>query len=248
MTLQLDRRPLYVQARDRLLALIREQPLGAGERLPSEATLSAQLGISRATLREALRLLEEEGAIVRRQWLGTFVASRSPLLESGLEVLESLESLARRIGLHTEVAHLDVVERLATEEEAEGLRLPPDGPKDVLAVSRVIAVAGQPVAYLVDVVPQEFLRYEELGEHFNGSVLELFLERRSPVLAYSTTEIAAEEADPMLAKSLQLRRGRALLKLVGRLHDVNDRVVDYSLSFFVPGYFRFHVVRKVGRI
>ena len=45
----------------------------SGERLPPEQELSGQLGISRGTLRTALRRLEENGEIVRRQGSGTFV-------------------------------------------------------------------------------------------------------------------------------------------------------------------------------
>jgi hypothetical protein len=37
-----------------------------------------------------------------------------------------------------------------------------------------------------------------------------------------------------------------VLKLVGRLYSYDDEVLDYSVSHFIPGYFRFHVVRRVG--
>lgn len=245
--LRLDRRPLYIQTHDRVLALIRDAGLREGDPLPSEARLASRLGISRATLREGLRLLQEEGVIVRRQGLGTFVASATPVLESGLEVLESLESMARRIGLETEVAHLSVVERPPTSEESAGLLLPEGDSQPVLAVSRVILVRAEPVAYLVDIVPCQYLRRSDLEQGFHGSVLEILLKRGEPVLAYSRTEIMAQEAGAALASRLGVRRGKALLKLVAQLFSQDERVVDYSTSFFVPGHFKFQVVRKVGR-
>ena len=70
-----------------------------GERLPSEPELARQLGVSRATLREAMRTFEGQGLIRRRQGVGTFVVSHTQVMESGLEVLESIESLASKIGL-----------------------------------------------------------------------------------------------------------------------------------------------------
>ena len=41
--------------------------------LPSEPQLAAELGVSRATIREALTILAREGVIVRRHGVGTFV-------------------------------------------------------------------------------------------------------------------------------------------------------------------------------
>jgi len=149
----------------------------SGERLPSEIELSEQLGISRPTLREALRFLEEEGTIVRRHGVGTFVAAAQPVIEGGLEVLESIEHMAARRGLATEMEDLQVGERSIREPERE--KLGPAGAEEnqVTAVTRVIAADGQRIALLRDIVPLSFLRAREIGEDFGGSVLDLFLQR-----------------------------------------------------------------------
>jgi len=49
-----------------------------------------------------------------------------------------------------------------------------------------------------------------------------------------------------IARAFQIQRGDVLLKFVSRLMDTSGRVVDFSESYFLPGYFRFHVVRRVG--
>ena len=71
--------------------------LAAGQRLPSEPDLAKQLGVSRATLREAMRTFETQGLIRRRQGSGTFVVGKGAVMDSGLEVLESLETMAKRL-------------------------------------------------------------------------------------------------------------------------------------------------------
>ena len=213
--------------------------------LPSETQLGQRFGVSRATIREALAQLEQRGVIVRRHGVGTFVASPPPVIEAGLEVLESMESLARRIGLQTHMAEPVVEEREATAAEARALQVPPTTP--VLSVARVIMTEGRPVAYLIDVVPTALLRREDLGESFSGSVLDLFLRRGEPALSHSRADIMAEPAGEAVARKLGLSRGATLLKLQAQLVARDGRIVDHSLSYFVPGYFRFHVVRRVGQ-
>jgi GntR family transcriptional regulator len=245
--LKIDKTPLYLQAHRHLLNLVEDGTLRPGEQLPAEADLAAQLGISRPTLREALLHLEGEGIIVRKHGVGTFVSRHTPILESGLEVLESLGRQAHRLGLNTEVVHLTVSERTATEEERKALQLSADDRGGVLDVDRVIAIEGAPFAYLKDVVPQVYLRREDLENQFSGSVLDILLRQENVLPVISRTQISAEDADRQLADRLGVPKGTALLKLVGQLYSYDEKVIDYSLSYFIPGHFKFHVTRRVKK-
>jgi GntR family transcriptional regulator len=219
-----------------------------GEQLPAEPQLAHQLGVSRATLRETMRSFEERGLIVRRHGVGTFVAPPPPVIETGLEELESLDTLARRTGLQTRMGEAVIEEREATPNEAFRLQVPPRTP--VLAVARVMMTGtlpgALPVAFLVDVVPAAYLRRQDLGPAFSGSVLDVFIQRKHPPLSHSRTDILAEAADEAAAGKLHLQRGDVLLRLEAQLYACDGRVVDYSISQFVPGHFHFHVVRRVG--
>lgn len=215
-----------------------------GERLPSEPKLARQLGVSRATLREAMRIFETQGVIQRKQGSGTFVVRPSQVIESGLEVLESLESIAGRIGLAVSMGELRVEHRQATEEERRALCLSEAG--KVLYLSRVILAEGRPVAYLIDIVPEDILGPQDVSPDFSGSVLDLLIRRGEPILHTSRCEINAVTASPEVARFLGIQRGDVLLRFVSYLYDVNGRIIDYSFSYFLPGYFRFHVVRRIG--
>ena len=116
--LRADQRPLYAQASEALRTLVQCGEYAPGDRLPSEIELSQRLGISRPTLREALRHLEQEGSIVRRHGVGTFVAERMPVIEAGLEVLESIEQLASRCGLRVQMGEIVISERMTTAAES----------------------------------------------------------------------------------------------------------------------------------
>ncbi len=213
-------------------------------RLPSEPELARSMGVSRATLREAMRSFEVQGLIRRRQGVGTFVVSQVPVIDSGLEVLASIETLAQRISLPVKMGELHLSQELASPEEAEALSIPPDSP--MTRVKRVILTENRPIAFLVDNLPAEVLPLAELEAGFTGSVLDLLLRRGNPKLTQSRTEIKAIGATPEVARAMQIQRDDVLLHFSAHLFSDEGRVVDISLSYFLPGYFRFHVVRRVG--
>ncbi|MHC1784273.1 MAG: GntR family transcriptional regulator [Anaerolineaceae bacterium] len=223
------------------------QGLNPGDQLPPEPFLARQLSVSRAMLREVITTLVERGLLIRKHGVGTFLAPRTPFLESGLEVLESLNSLAGRIGLETEVLGMEIIKRAAKRDEISGLGLTEEPHPQIISVSRVIFVSGQPVAFLVDVVPENYLSLAEVKGSLHGSVYDILVSRGTPALAYSRTEIHAENATEFLAGQLKIKKGTALIKLEAQLFSTEEKVIDYSLSYFVPGFFKFHVMRRLGK-
>lgn len=215
-----------------------------GDRMPSEPELARQMSVSRATLREAMRIFETQGLIHRRQGSGTFVSRPSMVIESGMEVLESIETLASRIGLPVALGDLHVETRCGNDNELAALNLPPESL--VVSVARVILAEGQPAAYLIDVLPAEIITADEISTGFKGSVLDLLLHRQKPSLANSRCEISAVTAAPDIARAMAIQRGDVLLCFEAWLYSNAGQVVDYSFSYFLPGYFKFHVVRQVG--
>ena len=216
----------------------------AGGRLPSEPDLARQMGVSRATLREAMRTFEVQGLIRRRQGSGTFVVGQVPVIEAGLEVLESLETMAVRRGLEVSVSDLRVESLAADAENSEGLGVAVG--TALTRVRRVMREESRPVAYLAATLCAAALKPEQLGPDFKGSVLD-FLLKRGDMLTVSKAAITAVAAPAEVAKALQIQRGDVLLQFISKLYRSDGTVLDYSWSYFIPGYFNFHVVRRVGR-
>lgn len=217
-----------------------------GERLLAEPELAKKLGVSRATLREAMRSFEGQGLIRRRQGVGTFVVSQAKIIETGLEVLESLETMAGKIGLDMRMGDLRIEEIYASAEQAARLDVAVNTP--LVKVIRTIHAAGRPVAFLIDILPDDILRKPDLEDGFTGSVLDLLLQRGSPVLANSVAEVQAVAATIEVARALEIQRGDVLLLVTAQLYTAEDRMIDLSASYFLPGYFRFHVVRRVAEL
>ncbi len=238
-----DRRPLHLQTQQHLLSLIENGTYQPGQQLPSEADLAAQLGISRPTLREALLYLEQEGVIVRKHGVGTFVApGYGHRLESGLERLESILASAARQGMATQMRGLSVEQVPADEELAERLDVAPDTP--LTCVRRVIVVNRRPAAYLVDYSPVTVLPPEAIGTSFGGSVLDLLVQQNGIRVRESLAEIIAINADVLLAEQLEVEPGQALLLLAETLFTDDHTPIEFSRNYFLPDLFRFHVLRR----
>jgi GntR family transcriptional regulator len=175
--------------------------------------------------------------------VGTFIApGYGERLESGLERLESVLQLAARQGMQPQCTALHIEVMPADEEVATRLEVPED--TEVTHVRRVITVEGKPVAYMHDIVPTSFLAPPDIDEKFAGSVLDLLRQRGKPVLAQAVADIVALTARPPLLEKLSVKRCQALLLLEEILLDEEGTIVDFSRNYFVPQFFRFHVIRS----
>jgi GntR family transcriptional regulator len=215
-----------------------------GERLLSEPELAKQLNVSRATLREAMRTFEGQGLIRRRQGVGTFVVDHPQVIDTGLEVLESIETLAKRISLDVSMGDLRVEEIEADSKLGRIFRIEAGTP--LIRVSRVILADDRPVAYLEDILPKGVVPEKAFEQGFTGSVLDYLLRQGDPALTNSMAEVQAVIASSKIARALEIQRGDVLLKFVASLYTDSGEVIDQSSSYFLPGYFRFHIIRRVG--
>jgi DNA-binding FadR family transcriptional regulator len=119
-----SRSPIYREAQVKLRDFIKSRDLGPGDRLPAEAVLAAELGVSRLSLREATRSLQTLGVIEAQHGNGLFVSSFSfrPLIEqlpyglatTGMALEEILTAReAMEVGLMPAVARNPDAEVLA---------------------------------------------------------------------------------------------------------------------------------------
>ncbi|ALS73772.1 GntR family transcriptional regulator [Planococcus maritimus] len=240
MTIKSDHRALYLQVIDRMKQDIASGVYKEKEKLPSEFELSKSLGVSRATLREALRLLEEDNVIVRRHGVGTFVNSK-PVFSSGIEELTSVSDMIRQAGMEPGVVYLSTSESICSEEDVNRFHCNPDD--TVISIERVRTANGEPVVYCIDKVPSVYMPEGFLGRK-ESSIFSALEESGDIRISYAVTFIDPtgyhEEASPILECDPET----ALLVLKQHHYDENDRLVLYSKNYFRADKFSFHVVRK----
>lgn len=224
---------------DRLKSDIEKGVYKENEKLPSEFELSKELGVSRATLREALRLLEEENVIVRRHGVGTFVNPK-PVFTSGIEQLSSISSMIENAGMKPGTIFMNAIENSPSEDDMERFKC--DETDKVITIERVRTADGEPVVYCVDKVLSKYLPPDFVEKE--GSIFSSIEQSGDIHVDYAVTFIDPigyhEEVSPILNCGPET----ALLMLKQLHYDDNDRVVLFSKNFFRADKFSFHVIRK----
>ncbi|WP_052015828.1 GntR family transcriptional regulator [Halalkalibacter hemicellulosilyticus] len=232
-----DQRPLYLQVIERLKADIDNNIYAEGEKLPSEFELSKNLGVSRATLREALRVLEEDGVVIRRHGVGTFVHSK-PLFSAGIEELQSVTDMIFKAKMSPGTIYLSSAVNEATEEDC--CQFKEEGLKEILALKRIRTADGVPVVYCLDRVPYRFVKNHSI--HEIKSIFH-FLEDIGHTITYAVTHIEPIGYDNEISEMLECDPESTLLLLKQMHYDENEQPVLYSYNYFRADKFKFHVVR-----
>mgnify|MGYP000925369401 CR=1 FL=1 len=134
--------PLYQTVRNRLLERIGSGELGVGDRLEPEIELAQSYGVSRATMRSAIRDLVQDGLLIRRPGVGTMIVRTRPQVRSS--ALEDLvDPLAARLQ-DAQVLVLDSSPRPAADEVAAALRC--EAGTKLLRVFSICKSGSEPVA------------------------------------------------------------------------------------------------------
>ncbi|MEG9296715.1 GntR family transcriptional regulator [Mangrovibacillus sp. Mu-81] len=239
MTIKTDNRHLYLQVIDRLKKDIDAGVYKEKEKLPSEFDLSKQLGVSRATLREALRILEEESVIIRRHGVGTFVNAK-PLFTSGIEQLNSVSNMIKQAGMEPGTIFLSSTTQEATEDDVK--RFQSEEEENIALVERVRTANGEPVVYCVDKIPERVLSRN--FTHEDNSIFSVLENRENRRITHAVAQIEPMGYHDKISPILNCEPETALLVLKQMHFDENDEPILYSVNYFRSDKFSFQVLRK----
>jgi DNA-binding GntR family transcriptional regulator len=225
---------------------LRERVAGScapGDRMPPEADLAREYGVSRLTLREAVRGLVEEGYLTRRQGDGTFVTQR-PRLRNNLDVNFGVTQLVESMGMTPGSVPIDVREQPAGEEEAQALGLSPG--TTVVRVERVRTADGTPLVYSVEFLPARLMPAPFAVERFQGS---LYAELRAAGVAihHAVSHLAAVAARRGQARHLDVKLGAPLLLLTQVDYTEADQACLYTREWYVSSRVDMRVYRRGAR-
>lgn len=215
--------PLYQQLQRQLRRLIDDGLLPASEAIPPERELASRLGLSRITVRKAVRGLVEEGLLVQRQGAGTFVV---PRVEQPLSRLTSFSEDMRSRGLQATAEWLDRSTGQASPEEAIALNLSPGA--EVSRLYRLRCADGRPLALERATVPRLFLPDPTVVQSSLYELLGSGGHRPVRALQYLRAELLEEEP----ARLLGVPAGSAALAIKRYGYLADGRPVEYTRSHY----------------
>jgi GntR family transcriptional regulator len=238
-----DSSRLSFSVREEIAQRIGSGDMSPGMRLPPEPSLASELGVSRATLREALRSLEEDGFVTRTRGAGTFVTHR-PRLRSNLDVNFGVTDAIRASGSRPGAEAVSVTHVVASGDEGRRLELR-HGDR-VAVIERVRTADGRPVVYSRDVLPKAIVGDRvDLAERLSqGSVYELLERDLGIVVHHGLASFQPVKADRAISSRLRVIRGALLLYLRQVDYDEGGRPVLYSHEHHLADAFEFTVVRR----
>jgi GntR family transcriptional regulator len=247
MATQTSRLPRWVAVQNALLARIRTGEWPPGGRLPAEPELAIELGVSRATLREALRSLTESGYLERRPGAGTRVVTTQPVLSTSLDNNTGVADIIRSMGMVPGTRSLEFHLAEAPDDVARDLAL--GDQRTVVVIERVRTADGKPVIWSRHYYPptESWDEGAMLAGFDNESLYTLLQIRAGISIQYAIATIAPAVADSALADRLAVATGTLLMHFRQIDFDTARRPVILSSEYYRGDAFEFTIFRRGPR-
>jgi DNA-binding GntR family transcriptional regulator len=214
----------------------------AGLVLPGEPKLASQLGIGRATLRDALTRLEAEGLILRRQGADTIVNPAAFDLAARIDLQVDFAEILRDCGFEASMVLLEEEHTTLTEAAANALGLDVSVP--ALRTLKRWNADGRPVMVAMDWVPLLDPNVVPAASH---PVFEIAAAISGEETAWEVASPGALAVDAEIAAILQVDVGSAVWTLervgIGR----SGRRSFFAFEYHVPSIVQYGFIRSLQR-
>ena len=237
--------PLYLQLRDILASRITEGSLEPGDALPSERQLCEHFGLSRTTVREALRELTQLGLISTVPGRGAFVSSSQPAL--AVEVsLRGFTTDGRQRDLESSSKLLGAGLITSPPPALVGkMALGPDG--ELVQLEQLQLVNDMPLALHTIYLNHRFcpnILQRNLG---HASVFELLRSAYDLTLAHAEEEAYATLANEREMEFLELPHPSAVLRTECTTYLETGEVIEFAEASYRGEWYRLKVaIERLG--
>ena len=231
---------LFAQIESNLRQRILNNQLVAGSKLPSEAELETEFGVSRLTVRQALAALHASGLIEKINGKGSFVTR--PADAPDLGPLTGFYEHMRAQGYQAHGHTLHARKVRAPAHAAEALRIKPGS--ELTAVTTVRLVNGKPLAIGVTYGARALMEAVLQEDMETNDTMTLLESRLGYRLKATHIETSAIPAGKVRARHLNISEHDPVLRIRFTPYDVSDQPICYSEMYFRGDGFSYKAVVK----
>jgi len=224
----MEQRPLYEMVADSIRKLLIQNHLQEGEILPGEFELMKEYGVGRETIRRALKILVEEGLIIRRPGKGTKVCRR--IKPDNIEKVVSFSSEIMKLGMvpSTKIKFI----RLIQADEKLAALLSVKAGHEIVSIRRICYADDISLAIEEGFIDKAILNNFK-KEDFFGSIYQTLTLKYGLIYAKMSQSIASVILDQTMADELECHQMSAF-ELSRTIYNEASKPF-YFLRFFIRG-------------
>lgn len=235
------RKHSYLKIKEELERQMETGELAIGEKLPSETVMAKKFGVSRETLRTALKQLEREGKLRVRNGIGRFVIQPLEAIPSSIDRLRSTAEMIISAGLKEGETQGAIRMEPCKEEWATFLNIKPKDP--VIVSERMRTANAEPVSYNINILPYALVGQSFKKTPLKGSLMQ-FLEDECEIrIQKANTEIIVPPPSDPHAKKLRVMSETTVLLLKQIHFDEDNLPILFSYDYFRNDVFKFWIQR-----
>lgn len=229
------RQPLYASLAQSLMRDIAQSRYPVGSLLPTEDAIASRYGVSRHTVRQALRELKDGGVISSHPGIGTRVRapSESPRVFGGInsigELLQFAESTEMRVLARREIT--------ADAGFAAEFHCKPGQVWLQLTLLRKLADQKKALGHVQAYIRPEYADAVGREKSYTRPLYALIEEHYGVRIVDVLQEITAVNLDADTARALKAAEGQAAMRITRHFLDRNGATVEISVGHYPSGLY-----------
>jgi|TARA_B110000240_G_scaffold93898_1_gene106588 GntR family transcriptional regulator len=225
--------PLYINIKNQLKQQILSDDYSIDERIPSENQLMTSFGVSRITVRKALKELHAEGLLWSIQGKGAFVSK--PKVSQEIRSLQSLsEAIDSRLN---RVSTKLLSAKKVTPSQAVQDNL---NSKKVFEITRIRYLNKKPISLDTSYFPIE-IGMKVLDTHETDDIFHTLENNLNVSLGQAHISMEARSAESKLAKILEVHIGKPIFWVTRLIKDMNDETIVCEYLAYRGDAYKYHL-------
>jgi len=227
--------------REKIVSSIEQGVYQPGSRLPSESDLAREFDVSRNSIREALASLEQDGVVIRRQGIGTIVASHPIHMGNRIDTFQPIPQIIENLGYEAGLAFNNVEWTKGPSFGHENLQIP--GKTSIRVSKRLYTANGRPAIYLEEYFDPRLVQEPENWSDLTGNMMEFLYGPQGIEIHHVYARFKAKHAPPEVYRIFQVDSHFPFLYINHFAYNMEGQIISCTETFDNSEILQYEFVR-----